>query len=41
MEQSGMESLTLLRKLTDLEIEGRILRLASGRFVRKRNGMLT
>ena len=41
VRQSGMESVALLRKLTDLEIEGRICRLACGRFVRKREGMLT
>ena len=32
-ERSGMEGVALLRKLTDLEIEGRVLRIANGRFV--------
>ena len=38
VERSGMESVVLLRKLTDLEIEGRIFRAGGGWFVR---GMLT
>ncbi len=41
VEDSGMESIALLRRLTDLEIEGRVLRVAGGRFVRAPDGMLT
>ena len=40
-ERSGMESAALLQKLTDLEIDGQIVRVAGGRFVRARDGMLT
>ncbi|MXY25331.1 MAG: DNA-protecting protein DprA [Acidobacteria bacterium] len=40
-EQSGMDGVALLRKLTDLEIEGRVLRVANGRFVRTPDRMLT
>ena len=41
VERSGMESVALLQRLTDLEIEGQIVRVAGGRFVRAGGGMLT
>ena len=38
---SGLEGADLLARLTDLEVEGRVMRLGAGRFVRSRDGMLT
>lgn len=38
---SGLDGADLLARLTDLEVEGRVMRLGAGRFVRSRDGMLT
>ena len=41
IERSGLDSATLLLRLTVLEIAGRVTRAGAGRFVRSRQGMLT
>ena len=41
IERSGLDSATLLLRLTELEIAGRVTRAGAGRFVRSRQGMLT
>ncbi len=40
VERSGLDSATLLLRLTELEVAGRVLRTGAGRFVRSRQGML-
>ena len=39
--RSGLDGMTLLARLTDLEVEGRVVRVAGGRFVRTPDVMLT
>lgn len=41
IERSGLDSATVLLRLTELEIAGRVARAGPGRFVRSRPGMLT
>ena len=40
VERSGLDGATLLLRLTELEIAGRVTRAGAGRFVRSRQGML-
>ena len=40
IERSGLDSASLLLRLTELEIAGRVERAGAGRFVRSRRGML-
>ena len=40
IERSGLDSASLLLRLTELEIAGRVARAGAGRFVRSRQGML-